>query len=101
MPKQIVLFIYFSLLPWIDLINGCVEILHLLYVLFNKLYSELRGICLFLPFIVSFLPSPNFSREAYIHGFNITSSVFPFLITYHLALLLEDCTSYLTPFSIS
>lgn len=32
-----------------------VNLLHLLYILFNKLYSELCGIGLFLPFIVSSL----------------------------------------------
>lgn len=76
MPTQIVLFIYFSSLRWIDLINGCVELLYLLYILFNKLYSELRGICLFLPFIVSFLPLPGFSREACIHCFDSASPPF-------------------------
>lgn len=55
MQTRIFLFIYFSLLQWIDLINRCAELLPLLYILFNKLYSELCGICLFLPFVSSFL----------------------------------------------
>jgi len=55
MQTQIFLFIYFSLCSgsiWqID-----VELLHWLYILFNKLHSKLCGICIFLPFIVSSLP---------------------------------------------
>lgn len=54
-----VLCVHFSLLQWVALINKGVELPHLLYILFNKLYSEPRvSSCSYLALLPPFANLP-------------------------------------------